>query len=391
MKFPVYLDYCATTPVDKRVADKMMSFLTIDGIFGNPASRSHFFGWQAEEAVDIARNQVASLLGADSREIIFTSGATESNNLAIKGVAHFYRKKGQHIVTCQTEHKSVLDSCEQLENEGFSVTYLPPKSNGLIDFRNFKAALKEDTILVSVMHVNNETGVMQDIALIGEICREKNILFHVDATQSAGKLPIDLRLLPVDLMSVSAHKMYGPMGIGALFVRRKPAVRLEPLQHGGGHERGMRSGTLPVHQIVGMGEACRIAEAEMAAESDRMKILSDRLWHGLRHLGEIYLNGDLKNKVPHILNISFGGVDGEALIFSLKELAVSSGSACISSTLTSSYVLRALGISDELAQSAIRFSFGRFTTQEEINYAVQLISQSLRGLRQVSPFKKRIN
>ncbi|WP_339049940.1 IscS subfamily cysteine desulfurase [Candidatus Hamiltonella endosymbiont of Tuberolachnus salignus] len=383
MKRPIYLDYCATTPVDKRVADKMMSFLTIEGTFGNPASRSHFFGWQAEEAVDIARNQIASLLGADAREIIFTSGATESNNLAIKGTAHFYKKKGKHIVTCQTEHKSVLDSCAQLEREGFSVTYLSPKSNGLIDLEKFESALKKNTILVSVMHVNNETGVIQNIAHIGRICREKGIFFHVDAAQSAGKLPINLSQLSVDFMSISAHKMYGPMGIGALFVRRKPAVHLEPIQHGGGHERGLRSGTLPVHQIVGMGEACRIAEAEMSAQSDKMNILGDQLWYGLQHLDHIYLNGDLKNKVPHIFNISFGGINGEALILSLKDLAVSSGSACISSTVTSSYVLRALEVSDELAQSTIRFSFGRFTTQKEIEYAIELIPQYVLGLRKV--------
>ncbi|WP_277850093.1 IscS subfamily cysteine desulfurase [Moellerella wisconsensis] len=385
MKLPIYLDYSATTPVDPRVAEKMMKCLTMDGVFGNPASRSHRFGWQAEEAVDIARNQIAELVNADPREIVFTSGATESDNLAIKGAANFYQKKGKHIITCKTEHKAVLDTCRQLEREGFEVTYLAPESNGLIDFSKLEAAMREDTILVSIMHVNNEIGIVQDIATIGELCRSRGIVFHVDATQSVGKLPIDLAALKVDLMSFSAHKLYGPMGIGALYVRRKPRIRLEAQQHGGGHERGMRSGTLPVHQIVGMGEAYRIAKAEMAEESEHLRQLRLRLWNGIQDIEEVYLNGDLENGAPHILNVSFNYVEGESLMMSLKDLAVSSGSACTSASLEPSYVLRALGMNDELAHSSIRFSFGRFTTEEEIDYAIVQIHKAIEHLRALSP------
>lgn len=357
----------------------------MDGVFGNPASRSHRFGWQAEEAVDIARNQIAELVNADPREIVFTSGATESDNLAIKGAANFYQKKGKHIITCKTEHKAVLDTCRQLEREGFEVTYLAPESNGLIDLSKLEAAMREDTILVSIMHVNNEIGIVQDIATIGELCRSRGIVFHVDATQSVGKLPIDLAALKVDLMSFSAHKLYGPMGIGALYVRRKPRIRLEAQQHGGGHERGMRSGTLPVHQIVGMGEAYRIAKAEMAEESEHLRQLRLRLWNGIQDIEEVYLNGDLENGAPHILNVSFNYVEGESLMMSLKDLAVSSGSACTSASLEPSYVLRALGMNDELAHSSIRFSFGRFTTEEEIDYAIVQIHKAIEHLRALSP------
>ena len=385
IKTPIYLDYAATTPVDPRVAEKMMQYLTLDGIFGNPASRSHKFGWQAEEAVDIARNDIAALVGADPREIVFTSGATESDNLAIKGAANFYQKKGKHIITCKTEHKAVLDTCRQLEREGFDVTYLAPQSNGIIDLKQLEAAMREDTILVSIMHVNNEIGVVQDIAEIGEMCRSRGIIFHVDATQSVGKLPIDLSKLKVDLMSFSAHKVYGPMGIGALFVRRKPRIRIEAQQHGGGHDRGMRSGTLPVHQIAGMGEAYRIAKEEMESEAARLRALRLRLWNGLKDIEEVYLNGDLENGAPGILNISFNYVEGESLIMALKDLAVSSGSACTSASLEPSYVLRALGMNDELAHSSIRFSLGRFTTQEEIDYAIALVRKSIGRLRDLSP------
>ncbi|QHB34645.1 IscS subfamily cysteine desulfurase [Yersinia canariae] len=385
MKTPIYLDYAATTPVDPRVAEKMMQYLTLDGIFGNPASRSHKFGWQAEEAVDIARNDIAALVGADPREIVFTSGATESDNLAIKGAANFYQKKGKHIITCKTEHKAVLDTCRQLEREGFDVTYLAPQSNGIIDLKQLEAAMREDTILVSIMHVNNEIGVVQDIATIGEMCRSRGIIFHVDATQSVGKLPIDLSKLKVDLMSFSAHKVYGPMGIGALFVRRKPRIRIEAQQHGGGHERGMRSGTLPVHQIAGMGEAYRIAKEEMESEAARLRSLRLRLWNGLKDIEEVYLNGDLENGAPGILNVSFNYVEGESLIMALKDLAVSSGSACTSASLEPSYVLRALGMNDELAHSSIRFSLGRFTTEEEIDYAIALVRKSIGRLRDLSP------
>lgn len=385
IKTPIYLDYAATTPVDPRVAEKMMQYLTLDGIFGNPASRSHKFGWQAEEAVDIARNDIAALVGADPREIVFTSGATESDNLAIKGAANFYQKKGKHIITCKTEHKAVLDTCRQLEREGFEVTYLAPQSNGIIDLKQLEAAMREDTILVSIMHVNNEIGVVQDIAEIGEMCRSRGIIFHVDATQSVGKLPIDLSKLKVDLMSFSAHKVYGPMGIGALFVRRKPRIRIEAQQHGGGHERGMRSGTLPVHQIAGMGEAYRIAKEEMESEAARLHSLRLRLWNGIKDIEEVYLNGDLENGAPGILNVSFNYVEGESLIMALKDLAVSSGSACTSASLEPSYVLRALGMNDELAHSSIRFSLGRFTTEEEIDYAIALVRKSIGRLRDLSP------
>ncbi|HGI5913448.1 TPA: IscS subfamily cysteine desulfurase [Yersinia enterocolitica] len=385
MKTPIYLDYAATTPVDPRVAEKMMQYLTLDGIFGNPASRSHKFGWQAEEAVDIARNDIAALVGADPREIVFTSGATESDNLAIKGAANFYQKKGKHIITCKTEHKAVLDTCRQLEREGFEVTYLAPQSNGIIDLKQLEAAMREDTILVSIMHVNNEIGVVQDIAEIGEMCRSRGIIFHVDATQSVGKLPIDLSKLKVDLMSFSAHKVYGPMGVGALFVRRKPRIRIEAQQHGGGHERGMRSGTLPVHQIAGMGEAYRIAKEEMESEAARLRSLRLRLWNGIKDIEEVYLNGDLENGAPGILNVSFNYVEGESLIMALKDLAVSSGSACTSASLEPSYVLRALGMNDELAHSSIRFSLGRFTTEEEIDYAIALVRKSIGRLRDLSP------
>ncbi|HEK1125120.1 TPA: IscS subfamily cysteine desulfurase [Proteus mirabilis] len=385
MKLPIYLDYSATTPVDPRVAEKMMQCLTIDGIFGNPASRSHRFGWQAEEAIDIARNQIADLIGADPREIVFTSGATEADNLALKGVANFYQKKGKHIITSKTEHKAILDTCRQLEREGFEVTYLAPKSDGLIDLKELEAAMRDDTILVSIMHVNNEIGVVQDIAAIGELCRSKGIIYHVDATQSVGKLPIDLSKLKVDLLSLSAHKVYGPMGIGALYVRRKPRIRLEAQMHGGGHERGMRSGTLAVHQIVGMGEAYRILKEEMADETKRLNELRLRLWNGIKDIEEVYINGSLEHTAPNILNVSFNYVEGESLMMALKDLAVSSGSACTSASLEPSYVLRALGLTDELAHSSIRFSLGRFTTEEEIDYAIEQIHNAIGRLRDLSP------
>ncbi len=385
MKTPIYFDYSATTPVDKRVAEKMCDCLTTEGNFGNPASSSHEFGWKAEEAVDQARQDVADLINANPKEIVFTSGATESDNLAIKGVAHFYHKKGKHIVTCKTEHKAVLDTCRQLEREGYEVTYLDPKDNGLIDLDTLKAALRDDTILVSIMHVNNEIGVIQDIKAIGEITRERKILFHVDAAQSAGKVPIDMDDLKVDLMSFSAHKIYGPKGIGALYVSRKPRVRLEAQMHGGGHERGMRSGTLATHQIVGMGEAFRLAKEEMAADNERIRMLRDRLLKGLEGIEETYINGDIDQRVPHNLNISFNFVEGESLIMALKELAVSSGSACTSASLEPSYVLRALGRNDELAHSSIRFSLGRFTTEEEIDFAISKIAGNIEKLRELSP------
>lgn len=385
MKLPIYLDYSATCPVDPRVAEKMMQCLTMDGLFGNPASRSHRFGWQAEEAVDLARNQVADLIGADPREIVFTSGATESNNLAIKGVAHFYASKGKHIITSKTEHKAVLDTCRQLEREGFEVTYLEPMPNGLFTIEMIENAMRDDTILVSIMHVNNEIGVVQNIAAIGELCRSRKILLHVDAVQSVGKIPVDVEALKADLLSVSAHKVYGPKGIGALFVRRKPRVRLEAQMHGGGHERGMRSGTLPTHQIVGMGEAFRIAKEEMVSEGERILALRQRLWNGIKDIEAVYINGDLDQRVPGNLNVSFAYVEGESLIMALKDLAVSSGSACTSASLEPSYVLRALGLNDELAHSSIRFSMGRFTTEEEIDYAVKLIRDSIGRLREMSP------
>ncbi|WP_414148277.1 IscS subfamily cysteine desulfurase [Erwinia sp. BNK-24-b] len=385
MKVPIYLDYAATTPADPRVAEKMVQFLTMDGTFGNPASRSHRFGWQAEEAVDVARNQVAELIGADPREIVFTSGATEADNLAIKGAAELRQEKGKHIITSQTEHKAVLDTCVQLEREGFEVTYLQPQADGIITLQQLKDAMRDDTILVSIMHVNNETGVVQDIAAIGELCRSRDILFHVDATQSVGKLPLDLSTLNVDLASFSAHKLYGPKGIGGLFVRRKPRIRIAAQIHGGGHERGMRSGTLPVHQIVGMGEAYRIAKEEMSSETARLNMLRRTLWAGLSEIEEFYLNGSLEQSAPNILNVSFAHVDGESLIMALKDLALSSGSACTSASLEPSYVLRALGLSEELAHSSLRFSLGRFTTGEEIDYAIELVRKSISRLRDVSP------
>ncbi len=385
MKLPIYFDYAATTPVDPRVAEKMMQFLTPDGQFGNAASRSHRFGWQAEEAIDIARNQIADLVNADPREIVFTSGATESDNLAIRGAAEFYQKKGKHIITAKTEHKAVLDTCRQMERQGFEVTYLDVQEDGLIDIEAFKAALREDTVLVSIMHVNNEIGVIQDIETIGNLCRENKTIFHVDAAQSAGKVDIDLAKLPVDLMSFSAHKMYGPKGIGALYVQRKPRIRLNAQIHGGGHERGMRSGTLPTHQIVGFGEAAAIAKQEMAAERERFHALAERLWNGVKDIEEVYINGNQEQGVPHIFNISFNFVEGESLIMALKDLAVSSGSACTSASLEPSYVLRALGRNDELAHSSIRFSFGRFTTEEEVDHAVEQIQKSIGRLRDMSP------
>ncbi len=385
IKLPIYMDYSATTPVDPRVAEEMCRYLTRDGIFGNPASRSHAFGWEAEKAVDRARADVAELVGADPREIVWTSGATESDNLAIKGVAHFYRKKGNHIVTCRTEHKAVLDTCRQLEREGYEITYLDPEPDGLIDLGKLEAALRDETILVSIMHVNNEIGVIQDIEAIGEMTRDRGILFHVDAAQSAGKLPIDLRALKVDLMSFSAHKIYGPKGIGALYVRRKPRVRIEAQMHGGGHERGMRSGTLATHQIVGMGEAFRIAGEEMESENARILALRNRLWEGFSDMEEVYLNGDLKRRVAGNLNVSFNFVEGESLMMAIRDLAVSSGSACTSASLEPSYVLRALGRNDELAHSSIRFSIGRFTTEEEVEYAIRLVREKVAKLRELSP------
>lgn len=385
MKLPIYLDYSATCPVDPRVAEKMMQCLTLDGNFGNPASRSHRFGWQAEEAIDEARNHIADLIGADPREIVFTSGATESNNLAIKGAAHFYVKKGKHIITSKTEHKAVLDTCRHLESEGYEVTYLEPQSNGLFTLQQIEAAMRPDTILVSIMHVNNEIGVIQDLAAIGELCRARKILFHVDAAQSAGKVEIDVDAMKIDLLSLSAHKVYGPKGIGALYVRRKPRVRLEAQMHGGGHERGMRSGTLPTHQIVGMGEAFRIAKLEMADESVRVQALRDRLYNGLKDIEQVFVNGSMEHRVAGNLNISFAYVEGESLMMALKDLAVSSGSACTSASLEPSYVLRALGLNDELAHSSIRFSIGRFTTEEEIDYAIGLIRNSIGKLRDLSP------
>ena len=384
MRIPLYLDYAATTPVDPRVADVMMKFLTQDGVFGNPASRSHKYGWQAEEAVDFARNQIAELVNADAREIIFTSGATESDNLAIKGVARQHSDKGRHIVTLATEHKAVLDTCADLEAQGFEVTYLKPGSDGIVAPEQFAAALRSDTILASVMQVNNEIGVIQDIQTLGDICRDKGILFHVDAAQSAGKMSIDLQQLPVDLMSFSAHKCYGPKGIGALYVRRKPKVHLHALNHGGGHERGMRSGTLATHQIAGMGEAFAIAGQEMVAETARLATLREKLWQGIKDIDGIQLNGHPSQRVAGNLNISFAGVDGEALLMALKDLAVSSGSACNSTSIEPSYVLKAIGLSDALAHSAIRLSLGRFTTEQDIDFVIQHIRESLDRLRNMS-------
>jgi cysteine desulfurase len=383
MKLPIYLDYSATTPVDPRVAQKMIPYLTDN--FGNPASRSHSFGWTTEAAVEEARARVAALVNCDSKELVWTSGATESINLALKGAAHFYRDKGKHLVTVRTEHKATLDTMRELEREGFEVTYLEVLANGLLDLEAFKAALRPDTILVSVMYVNNEIGVIQDIAAIGEICRSRGIIFHVDGAQATGKVPVDLGALKVDLMSFSAHKTYGPKGVGALFVRRKPRVRIEAQMHGGGHERGMRSGTLPTHQIVGMGEAFRLAKAEMANENDRIRMLRDKLWKGLSEIEEVYVNGDADRRVPHNLNVSFNFVEGESLIMAIKDVAVSSGSACTSASLEPSYVLRALGRSDELAHSSIRFTVGRFTTEEEIDYTVDLVKRKIAKLRELSP------
>ncbi|MBZ9611408.1 IscS subfamily cysteine desulfurase [Rheinheimera maricola] len=385
MKLPIYLDYAATTPVDPRVAEKMMQFLTMDGEFGNPASRSHRFGWQAEEAVEIARSQIAELVNADPREIVFTSGATESNNLAIKGAADFYHKKGKHLITVKTEHKATLDTMRQLEREGYEVTYLQPQTDGLVTVEMLEAVTRPDTSVISVMFVNNEIGVVQDIAAIGEFCRSKGIIFHVDAAQAAGKVEIDLQTLKVDLMSFSAHKAYGPKGIGALFVRRKPRIRLEAQMHGGGHERGMRSGTLPTHQIVAMGEAFRIAKLEMHGEIQRITILRDRLLNGVKDIEQVFLNGNREQRVPHITNISFNYVEGESLIMALKDIAVSSGSACTSASLEPSYVLRALGMSDELAHSSIRFSIGRFTTEEQVDHTIKIVHQAIEKLRAMSP------
>ncbi|MGE8688919.1 MAG: IscS subfamily cysteine desulfurase [Achromobacter sp.] len=380
---PIYLDYSATTPVDPRVVEKMVPWLYDN--FGNPASRSHAFGWESEEAVERAREEVAKLVNADPREIVWTSGATESDNLAIKGAANFYAERGKHIITVKTEHKAVLDTCRELERQGFEVTYLDVKENGLIDLDTFKAALRPDTVLVSVMMVNNEIGVIQDIETLGEICREKGIVFHVDAAQATGKVEIDLQKLKVDLMSFSAHKTYGPKGIGALYVRRKPRIRIEAQMHGGGHERGFRSGTLATHQIVGMGEAFRLAREEMGTENERIRMLRDRLWAGLSQIEEVYLNGDMDQRVPHNLNVSFNYVEGESLIMAIKELAVSSGSACTSASLEPSYVLRALGRNDELAHSSIRFTLGRFTTEQEVDFAVELIKSRVGKLRDMSP------
>jgi len=383
-KTPIYLDYSATTPVDPRVAEKMIPYITEH--FGNPASRSHPFGWTAEEAVEEARDEVAKLVNADPREIVWTSGATESNNLAIKGAANFYSgTKGKHIITVQTEHKAVIDAVRELERQGFTATYLAPEPNGLIDLEKFKAAIQPDTVLASVMMVNNEIGVIQDITAIGNICRENNIIFHVDAAQATGKVDIDLEKLPVDLMSFCGHKTYAPKGIGALYVRRKPRIRIEAQMHGGGHERGMRSGTLATHQIVGMGEAFRLARLEMKSENLQVRRLRDRLLAGLEEIDEVYVNGDMDHRVPHNLNISFNFVEGESLIMAVKDIAVSSGSACTSASLEPSYVLRALGRSDELAHSSIRFSIGRFTTEEDIDYTIALMKSKIGKLRELSP------
>ena len=385
MRFPIYLDYSATTPVDPRVAEKMSECLTLEANFGNPASRSHMFGWKAEEAVETARRQVADLIHCDPREIVWTSGATESDNLAIKGAAHFYSKKGKHIITSKIEHKAVLDSCRQLEREGFEISYLDPETSGLTTLESIAAAIRPDTILVSIMHVNNEIGVVNDIEAIGKLTREKGIIFHVDAAQSAGKQDIDMQSLQVDLMSLTAHKVYGPKGIGALFVRRKPRVRIEAQMHGGGHERGMRSGTLATHQIVGMGEAYRIAAEEMHAENDRILALRKRLLEGLKDIEEVYVNGDIDRRVSGNLNISFNFVEGESLMMALRDLALSSGSACTSASLEPSYVLRALGLNDELAHSSLRISIGRFTTADEIDYSVEKIHEAVAKLRELSP------
>ncbi len=383
MKKPIYLDYSATTPVDPRVAAKMIPYLTEH--FGNPASRSHAFGWETEKAVEEAREEVARLVHCDPKELVWTSGATESINLALKGAAHFYKDKGKHLITVKTEHKATLDTMRELERDGFEVSYLDVKPDGLLDLEAFKAALRPDTILVSVVFVNNEIGVIQDIPAIGEICRSRGIIFHVDAAQATGKVPVDLAALKVDLMSFSAHKTYGPKGVGALFVRRKPRVRIEAQMHGGGHERGMRSGTLPTHQIAGMGEAFRLARLEMATDNERIRMLRDRLWQGLSEIEEAHLNGDMERRIPHNLNVSFNFVEGESLIMAIKDVAVSSGSACTSASLEPSYVLRALGRSDELAHSSIRFTVGRFTTEEEVDYTIDLLKRKIDKLRELSP------
>ncbi len=382
---PIYLDYLSTTPVDPRVAEAMMACLSPEGNFGNPASRSHVFGWKAEEAVENARCQVAELINADPREIVWTSGATESDNLAIKGAAHFYSKKGKHIITSKIEHKAVLDTCRQLEREGYEVTYLEPDAQGLTTPEAVAAALRDDTVVVSVMHANNEIGVVNDIAGIGEICRASGVIFHVDAAQGAGKVPLDMATMKVDLLSLSAHKMYGPKGIGALYVRRKPRVRIESQIHGGGHERGMRSGTLATHQIVGMGEAARIAREEMAEEAVRLQGLRERFWQGINDIPEVHINGDETQRLPGALNVSFAFVEGESLLMSLKDLAISSGSACTSASLEPSYVLRALGLNDEMAHSSLRFSFGRFTTEADVDYAVGQVHHAVEKLRELSP------
>ena len=381
--FPIYLDYSATNPCDERVVDAMVPWLRSH--FGNPASRSHAWGWEAEAAVEKARTQVADLVGADPREIVWTSGATESNNLAIKGAAHFYKDKGKHLITVKTEHKAVLDTCRELERQGFEVTYLDVQADGLVDPEVFKAAIRPDTILASVMFVNNEIGVVQDIAGLGAICRERGVFLHVDAAQATGRIDIDLTTLPVDLMSLTAHKTYGPKGVGALFVRRKPRIRIEAQMHGGGHERGMRSGTLPTHQIVGMGEAYRIAKAEMHVENQRIKALQQRMINGLKGVEQVFINGSLEHRVPHNLNMSFNYVEGESLIMGIKGLAVSSGSACTSASLEPSYVLRALGRSDELAHSSLRMTFGRWTTEADIDFAVETIKHNVAKLRDLSP------
>ena len=383
LQLPIYLDYSATTPVDPRVAQKMIPYLT--EFFGNPASRSHVFGWKAEEAVEEARAHVAALVGADAKEIVWTSGATEGNNLALKGAAHFYKTKGKHIVTQKTEHKAVLDTCRELERQGFEVTYLEVETNGLVSLENFKTALRPDTILASIMMVNNEIGVIQPVWEIAEICRAKGIIYHCDAVQGAGRVEIDLQKFKADLLTVTAHKLYGPKGIGALYVRRKPRVRIEPQIHGGGHERGFRSGTLATHQIVGFGEAARLAKLEMATDNERVRALRDRLWNRLQDVEEIYLNGDRERRIPHNLNVSFNFVEGESLIMAVKDIAVSSGSACTSASLEPSYVLRALGRNDELAHSSIRITLGRFTTEEEIDYAAALIKKKVAKLRELSP------
>jgi cysteine desulfurase len=382
-RMPIYLDYSATTPVDPRVAEKMIPYLTEQ--YGNPASRSHPYGWSAEKAVENARDEVAKLVNADPREIVWTSGATESNNLAIKGAANFYKGKGKHIITIATEHKAVIDPVRELERQGFTATFLEPEADGLVDIEKFKAAIQPDTILASVMFVNNEIGVIQNIEAIGQICREHGVIFHVDAAQATGKVDIDLEKLPVDLMSFSAHKTYGPKGIGALYVRRKPRIRIEAQMHGGGHERGMRSGTLATHQIVGMGEAFRLAREEMHTENERIRMLHNRLLAGLTDIEESYVNGDLSHRVPHNLNVSFNYVEGESLIMAIKGIAVSSGSACTSASLEPSYVLRALGRSDELAHSSIRFSIGRFTTEADVDYTIQLLKEKIGKLRELSP------